>query len=79
MARGVGCTIASRRAGAYLGLMSLTLRVLIALISGLALGVGVSLSEIGALIEAEGEEAIVAVDDDGTERPVAIEGWDHFR
>jgi thiamine-monophosphate kinase len=42
---------------------------------------GVSLSEIGDIIgvEGEGEGALVAVDEDGTERPVTIEGWDHFR
>jgi thiamine-monophosphate kinase len=39
---------------------------------------GVSLSDIGVIIEGEGEE-LVAVDEDGTERPLAIEGWDHFR
>jgi thiamine-monophosphate kinase len=42
-------------------------------------GFGVSLSEIGAIIGAEGGEPLVAVEADGTERPVAIEGWDHFR
>ena len=45
-------------------------------------GFGVSLSEIGDIIGAEGPEktaALVAVDEDGTERPVTIEGWDHFR
>jgi thiamine-monophosphate kinase len=42
-------------------------------------GFGVSLSEIGAIIGAEGGGSLVAVDEDGTERPVAIEGWDHFR
>lgn len=44
---------------------------------------GVSLSDIGAIIEAESEEALVAVDANGTERPLitegAIAGWDHFR
>jgi thiamine-monophosphate kinase len=38
-------------------------------------GFGVSLSDIGAIIE----EGLVAVDDDGAERPMTIEGWDHFR
>jgi thiamine-monophosphate kinase len=38
-------------------------------------GFGVSLSDIGAIIE----EGLVAVDDDGAERPLRIEGWDHFR
>jgi thiamine-monophosphate kinase len=38
-------------------------------------GFGVSLSEIGAIIE----EGLVAVDDDGAARPLTIEGWDHFR
>jgi thiamine-monophosphate kinase len=42
-------------------------------------GFGVSLSEIGAIIGGEGGEPLVAVEADGTERPVAIEGWDHFR
>ena len=39
---------------------------------------GVSLTEIGAIIEDMGEERLVAVDEDGTERPLAVEGWDHF-
>jgi thiamine-monophosphate kinase len=38
-------------------------------------GFGVSLSDIGVIIE----EGLVAVDDDGAERPLTIEGWDHFR
>jgi thiamine-monophosphate kinase len=38
-------------------------------------GFGVSLSDIGAIIEG----GLVAVDDDGAERPMTIEGWDHFR
>jgi thiamine-monophosphate kinase len=38
-------------------------------------GFGVSLSDIGAIIE----EGLVAVDGDGAERPLTIEGWDHFR
>jgi thiamine-monophosphate kinase len=38
-------------------------------------GFGVSLSDIGVIIE----EGLVAVDDDGAERPMTIEGWDHFR
>lgn len=38
-------------------------------------GFGVSLSEIGVIIE----EGLIAVDEDGTERPLAMEGWDHFR
>jgi thiamine-monophosphate kinase len=42
-------------------------------------GFGVSLSDIGIIIGAEGEEPLVAVDEDGTERPLAIVGWDHFR
>ena len=44
---------------------------------------GVSLSDIGVIIEAgvrtEGEGALVAVDEEGAERPLPIEGWDHFR
>jgi thiamine-monophosphate kinase len=48
---------------------------------------GVSLSDIGVMIEAEGDATsgaksdgrLVAVEEDGTERPLAIEGWDHFR
>jgi thiamine-monophosphate kinase len=40
---------------------------------------GVSLSDIGAIIE----EGLVAVEADGTEAPLrtegTIEGWDHFR
>jgi thiamine-monophosphate kinase len=46
-------------------------------------GFGVSLSDIGVIIEVEGgarsEGGLVAVDEDGTERPLEIEGWDHFR
>jgi thiamine-monophosphate kinase len=46
-------------------------------------GFGVSLSDIGVIIEgkseAEGGGALVAVDEAGTEGPLAIEGWDHFR
>jgi thiamine-monophosphate kinase len=42
-------------------------------------GFGVSLSEIGDIIEAEEEAALVIVDEDGTERPLRAEGWDHFR
>jgi thiamine-monophosphate kinase len=44
-------------------------------------GFGVSLSDIGVIIEGEGAESggLVGVDEDGTERPLAIEGWDHFR
>ena len=46
-------------------------------------GFGVSLSDIGVIIEAESEAesggALIAVDEDGGERPLAIEGWDHFR
>jgi thiamine-monophosphate kinase len=57
-------------------------------------GFGVSLSDIGVIIEDKGAESaaksaakstakstggLVAVDEDGTERPLAIEGWDHFR
>jgi thiamine-monophosphate kinase len=38
-------------------------------------GFGVSLSEIGVIIE----EGLIAVDEDGTERTLAMEGWDHFR
>ena len=40
-----------------------------------------SLSDIGVIIEGEGAESggLVAVDEDGTERLLAIEGWDHFR
>jgi thiamine-monophosphate kinase len=37
-------------------------------------GFGVSLSDIGLIIE----EGLVAVDDDGAERPLTREGWDHF-
>ena len=48
---------------------------------------GVSLSDIGGIIEAKrgakSEGALVAVDEDGTESPLrtegAIAGWDHFR
>ena len=40
---------------------------------------GVSLSEIGAIIGDRGDGVIVAVGEDGMERPIAIEGWDHFR
>jgi thiamine-monophosphate kinase len=40
-------------------------------------GFGVSLTDIGVIIEAEG--TLVAVEEDGAERPLAIEGWDHFR
>ncbi|MDQ4107942.1 MAG: thiamine-phosphate kinase [Actinomycetota bacterium] len=38
-------------------------------------GFGVSLSDIGAIIE----EGLLAIDGDGAERPLTIEGWDHFR
>jgi len=44
---------------------------------------GVSLTDIGRIIEAESEVGLVAVDEDGTEGPMttegAIAGWDHFR
>ena len=44
---------------------------------------GVSLSDIGAIIEAKGADGLVAVDEDGTEAPLmtegTVEGWDHFR
>ena len=43
---------------------------------------GVSLSDIGAIIEAKGAGGLVAVDEDGTEAPLiegTVEGWDHFR
>jgi len=42
---------------------------------------GVSLSDIGVIIEGTdgGEGALVAVDAEGAERPLPIEGWDHFR
>jgi thiamine-monophosphate kinase len=47
---------------------------------------GVSLGDIGVIIGGEGEKSaaesaggLVAVDEDGTERPLEIEGWDHFR
>lgn len=46
---------------------------------------GVSLTDIGVIIDARSEAesarqgALVAVEEDGTERPLAIEGWDHFR
>lgn len=44
---------------------------------------GVSLSDIGGIIEAKSEEGLVAVDEDGTESPLTTEGasagWDHFR
>jgi thiamine-monophosphate kinase len=36
---------------------------------------GVSLTEIGGIIE----RGLVAVGDDGSERPLDIDGWDHFR
>jgi thiamine-monophosphate kinase len=39
-------------------------------------GFGVSLADIGVIIEGEG---LVAVGADGAERSLAIEGWDHFR
>jgi thiamine-monophosphate kinase len=50
-------------------------------------GFGVSLNEIGDIIEAkdagegvgEGESALVIVGEDGMERPLMAEGWDHFR
>jgi thiamine-monophosphate kinase len=38
-------------------------------------GYGVSLTEIGVIIE----RGLVAVDEGGMERPLEIEGWDHFR
>jgi thiamine-monophosphate kinase len=38
-------------------------------------GFGVSLSEIGAIIE----EDLVIVGEDGSERALTAEGWDHFR
>jgi thiamine-monophosphate kinase len=38
-------------------------------------GFGVSLSDIGSIIE----DGLVAVDEDGAEGPLPIEGWDHFR
>jgi thiamine-monophosphate kinase len=38
-------------------------------------GYGVSLTDIGVIIE----KGLVAVDEGGTERPLEIEGWDHFR
>jgi thiamine-monophosphate kinase len=41
-------------------------------------GFGVSLSDIGVIIEGE-SGGILGVDADGTEGPLAIEGWDHFR
>ena len=41
-------------------------------------GFGVSLSDIGVIIEGE-SGGLGGVDEDGTERPLAIEGWDHFR
>jgi thiamine-monophosphate kinase len=51
--------------------------------SGLREAFGVSLSDIGVIIEADGEAesegSLVAVDEEGAERPLAIEGWDHFR
>jgi thiamine-monophosphate kinase len=36
---------------------------------------GVSLADIGGIID----EGLVAVEDDGAERPLESEGWDHFR
>jgi thiamine-monophosphate kinase len=46
-------------------------------------GFGVSLSDIGVIIEAESEAesegSLVAVDEDGSIRPLVVEGWDHFR
>jgi thiamine-monophosphate kinase len=47
--------------------------------SGLRERFGVSLSDIGVIIEVDSGEGLVAVDEDGTESPLAIEGWDHFR
>ena len=38
-------------------------------------GFGVSLTDIGVIIE----RGLVAVDEGGMERPLEIEGWDHFR
>jgi thiamine-monophosphate kinase len=38
-------------------------------------GYGVSLTDIGVIIE----RGLVAVDEGGKERPLTIEGWDHFR
>jgi thiamine-monophosphate kinase len=44
---------------------------------------GVSLSDIGAIIEAKSGAALISVDEDGTEGPLMTEGtnagWDHFR
>ncbi len=44
---------------------------------------GVSLSDIGAIIEARSDGGLVAVDEDGIDGPLMtegmIEGWDHFR
>jgi thiamine-monophosphate kinase len=46
-------------------------------------GFGVSLSDIGGIIEAKSEEGLHAVLEDGTEGPLIAEGtmqgWDHFR
>jgi thiamine monophosphate kinase len=47
--------------------------------SGLRERFGVSLSDIGVIIEVDSGGGLVAVDEDGTESPLAIEGWDHFR
>ena len=43
--------------------------------SQLAEAFGVPLAEIGRIIET----GLVAVEPDGTERPLQPEGWDHFR
>jgi len=37
---------------------------------------GVPLSEIGVVVEGD---AVVAIDSDGSERPLEPTGWDHFR
>jgi thiamine-monophosphate kinase len=36
---------------------------------------GVTLTEIGTIVDAGG---LVEVGDDGVERPLAVDGWDHF-
>jgi thiamine-monophosphate kinase len=42
-------------------------------------GFGVSLTDIGGIIEGKGVGALVAIDEDGAASPLTIEGWDHFR
>ncbi len=46
-------------------------------------GFGVSLSDIGGIIDAKSDGGLLGVHEDGTEGPLiaegAVEGWDHFR